>query len=425
MSLKVENQKSVLENNNMLAVLVLSNPPSPCNVENWYWKHVAGVPFLLRNILTIQQGGVKRLILFAGKNVTAVEELYRRAKDDSRVMLELECVSDPLNLVESVKRDKGVLFLDGSALNFKTEIEEARQLGLARQKQGASGPFSIDPEKLKSLAENSGDQDLLTGLRNIQLQYPYSQAEIFQEGAFKVVLADADENWQIARPEDFEAVSDRLIMANGLDNDSFMDRYFTRHISRQLTRQIVKTPITPNQLTIVSLAIGLEAAGCFLFGGYGMGILGAGLLLLSVWIDCCDGEVARIKFMESPLGKRLDIICDNLVHIAVFFAIGMGLYGSTHKSLFILLGSLAVLGSLICFILMSPKIVNSKSQNGNLKTFIDHNKDLADRLANRDFTYLLFTMALIGSLDIFIGLTALGANAFAGYLLYNKFKTAS
>jgi len=425
MSLKIGHQKSVPENKNLFAVLVLSDPPSLCKAEDWYWNKIAGVPFLLRNILSIQEGGVKHLILFAGKNAPAIEELCRRARNDSRVRLKLECVSGPENLVESVKADSGALFLDGSVLNSITGIEATLQSGLADKNQGTSRVLSMDPENLKSLVERIEDQGLLACLGKINFQDLRPPTEFPQDGALKVVFAEADENWRLARPEDFDTVSDRLIKTSGLSNDSFMDRNFTRHVSRQLTRQIIKTPITPNQLTIVSLAVGLEAAGCFLFGGYGMSILGAGLLLLSACIDCCDGEIARLKFMESPVGKRLDIFCDNLVHVAVFFAIGMGLYGSTNKSLFILLGSLAVMGSLISFILLSPKIVNSKSQSSHFQLSVNREKDFVDHLANRDFTYFLFIMAMIGSLDIFIGLTAVGANALAGYLLYNKFKTAS
>jgi len=57
MSLKIGHQKSVPENKNLFAVLVLSDPPSLCKAEDWYWNKIAGVPFLLRNILSIQQGG--------------------------------------------------------------------------------------------------------------------------------------------------------------------------------------------------------------------------------------------------------------------------------------------------------------------------------------------------------------------------------
>ncbi len=425
MSLQVDHEKTVPERENSLAVLILSNPPSPHKAGDWYWKNIAGVPFLLRNILSVQQGGVKRLVIFARDNMTGVEELCQRAREDSRVMVELECVWTPEDLAESVKSEGEILFLDGSAINSKTGVEQARKLGSSGLNSETGEPFLMDPVKLKSLAQNCGDQGLLACLRDIRFQETCSSADNSQEDPFRVMLADADENGRVTRQNDFDLMNERLLQASGLDNDSFMDRHFTRHISRYLTRQIIKTPITPNQLTLVSLAVGLEAAGCFLFGGYGMSLLGAALLLLSACIDCSDGEIARLKFMESPFGKRLDIICDNLVHIAVFFSIGMGLYGSTNKSLFIILGSLAVLGSLVCFIVLSPNIINSKSQNGHLKIFLDRDKGLEDSLANRDFTYLLFIMALIGSLDIFIGMTALGANAFAGYLLYNKFISAS
>jgi len=425
MSLKIDRQKAVPENQNLFVVLVLSNPPSPLKAEDWYWNKIAGIPFLLRNILSIQKAGVKRLILFAGKNGPAIEELCQRAGKDSRVRLKLECVSGSENWVESVKADGDALFLNGSALNSTTGIEETLQFGLAGKNLGTSRDLFMDPENLESFVARIEDQGLLACLGNIDSQDLCPPTEFSQDGAFRAVFADAGENWRLACPEDFDAVSDRLIETSGLSNDSFMDRYFTRHVSRQLTRQFIKTPITPNQLTIVSLAVGLEAAVCFLFGGYGMSILGAGLLLLSACIDCTDGEIARLKFMETPIGKRLDIFCDNLVHVAVFFAIGMGLYGSTNKSLFILLGSLAVMGSLICFILLSPKIVNSKSRSNDFQLSVNREKDFVDQLANRDFTYFLFLMAVIGSLDIFIGLTAVGANALAGYLLYNKFKPAS
>jgi len=323
MSLQMDHQKSVPENKNLFAVLVLPNPPSPQEARDWYWKPIAGVPFLLRNILSIQQGGVKRLIIYARKNMARVEELCQRARDDSRVRIELECVYDAEDLVASLKSEGGALFLDGSVLSSKARVEEARESDIASHQQEISRSFLMDPEKLRSMIETNEDPCLLNGLRNSQFQEPCSPTEISEESVFKVVLAKADENWRVSRREDFALMGERLIGVSGLDNDSFMDRHLTRRISRNLTRQLIKTPITPNQLTIVSLAIGLEAAGCFLFGGYGMGLLGAGLLLLSACIDCSDGEIARLKFMESQFGKRLDIICDNLVHIAVFFAIGM------------------------------------------------------------------------------------------------------
>ena len=126
--------------------------------------------------------------------------------------------------------------------------------------------------------------------------------------------------------------------------------------------------------------------------------------------------------MESELGSKLDLLSDNIVHFAVFFSIGMGLYYSTGQAVYKTLGAFAVLGSLISFVLLSTQIVEKKSMAG-ADSSVSTKKKFADKLANRDFTYFLLLMALAGRLDIFIIITALGANAFALYLVY--FKTRS
>jgi hypothetical protein len=51
-------------------------------------------------------------------------------------------------------------------------------------------------------------------------------------------------------------------------------------------------------------------------------------------------------------------------------------------------------------------------------------KPLTNNLANRDFIYFLFLMAIIGRVDIFICITAIGSNIFAAYLIYSKIKSA-
>jgi phosphatidylglycerophosphate synthase len=89
------------------------------------------------------------------------------------------------------------------------------------------------------------------------------------------------------------------------------------------------------------------------FGGHKMEIVGSVLLLVSAWVDCADAEVARLKYITSEWGAKLDIISDNIFYCSVYFAIGMGLYFSTRESIFKYLGMMAVLGSLTAFILLS------------------------------------------------------------------------
>ena len=202
-----------------------------------------------------------------------------------------------------------------------------------------------------------------------------------------------------------------------------MDKSVTRFFSRQLTKLFLKTPLSPNMITILSLFIGLISAIFFFQGSYQANVMGATLLLLSAWVDCTDGEIARLKFLESKVGARLDIICDNLVHFSVFFAIGMGLYQTSGNNIFILFGLLAVFGSLISFLFLSSSIIDNKKNASANTTNLKKKKTLTANLANRDFIYFLFFMSLVGRVDIFICVTAFGANIFAFYLSYLKIKS--
>jgi len=166
---------------------------------------------------------------------------------------------------------------------------------------------------------------------------------------------------------------------------------------------------------LIALAVGLAGAGCFLLGSYAGGVAGAALILISAWIDCSDGEVARLRFQETPLGGTLDIWADNLVHAAAFFSLGMGLYFSTEQGIYKILGSVAVVGTLVSFALLHSAVIESKTRaaQGDSEAA---GSPVLDHLANRDFTYVLFALALIDQLPVFLILTAFGSNIFAAWL---------
>ena len=118
----------------------------------------------------------------------------------------------------------------------------------------------------------------------------------------------------------------------------------------------------------------------------------------------------------------MDILCDNLVHFSVFFAIGMGSYQSTGNNIFIFFGALAVFGSLVSFLILSSSIIDKKEKGSANAADLKKKNTLTDNIANRDFIYFLFFMSLIGRVDIFICITAFGSNIFAAYLAYSKIK---
>ena len=367
--------------NKHTAVLFLPAPPE----SGWYLKKIAGVPFLLRNILTLQGLGVEKLVAWTEESIREREIFSESIKADQRLQLELNWISK--ESFSSILGASSFLIFDGSTLLNDYESQEV---------QVNAGNSKSFPEELMQCFDNK---------------------EVY---LFKSESLDRTE--LLKNEQGFYEAEERLLKSCGLNNDSFMDRLITRFISRQLTSLFLKTSYTPNQITFLSLFIGLAAALCFFYGGHKMGIAGSILLIVSAWIDCVDGEVARLKFMTSEWGAKVDIFSDNIVHCSVFFAIGMGLYFSTGESIFKYLGLLAVLGNLTCFILLSKNILRKKAKATKKLPLESYSENFSDQLANRDFIYFLFALALFGRLDVFILLAAAGSNFLAIYLVCKKLK---
>lgn len=123
---------------------------------------------------------------------------------------------------------------------------------------------------------------------------------------------------------------------------------FDRRISLWFSRRLVHFPILPNQITVGSTAIGLAGALLLGLGTYGPQLIGALLLTFSIIVDGCDGEVARIKYMESDAGRRLDFFLDNVVNSLAIFTVGAGHYWNGGPAFYLwgsVISALAALGS--------------------------------------------------------------------------------
>ena len=391
---------------NVCAVLALPRPPEELSAIDWYWEKICGVPLLVRNIISLQRAGLNSLLIYHNGEGA---ELYKRLGEEKKISIKLNWITDASEVIKSIENYPALIF-NGAALHSKQEIQSAMD----------SMTNNIETS-LRYI-----ERDAMTeSLNQIILGNELSLTQSVGDQELSVAFLPGKEDRRMSKPQDFLTQHERLLKGSGLSNDTFMDRTVTRFFSRQFTRLFLQTPLSPNMITLLSLVIGLISALYFFQGTYENSIIGSGLLLLSAWIDCTDGEIARLKFMESKIGGKLDILCDNLVHFAVFFAIGMGLYQSTGQSIYKLAGAFAVLGSLISFLLLSSSIIDGKEKASGSASGEKAKNNLNDKLANRDFIYFLFFMAMVGRMDVFICITAVGSNIFAGYLIYSRFKNTS
>jgi phosphatidylglycerophosphate synthase len=202
-------------------------------------------------------------------------------------------------------------------------------------------------------------------------------------------------------------------------SDGTVDKYFNRPCGRPLSRLLIHTPVTPNQVSVASSAIGLAGA-CLLARGDALSAtMGALLFQLSAVIDCVDGDVARMVFKESRLGKWLDLAGDQVVHGAVFIGIGVGLARSGSSAPVSWLATSAVVGALISFGIVLRGMLSGGSR-GNSKL-----QALIDRATNRDFSVLVLLLALCNSLDWFLWMAAIGSHVFWVLLLLLQWNSPS
>lgn len=107
-----------------------------------------------------------------------------------------------------------------------------------------------------------------------------------------------------------------------LEAEELVDEHLHRPLARLLIPGLARTPITPNQVTFLSGLIGV-IGGILLGAGAHRPtfLLGAGVLLfISVVLDCCDGQLARIRGISSTTGA----VVDGLADYAVGLAMGIG-----------------------------------------------------------------------------------------------------
>ena len=195
-----------------------------------------------------------------------------------------------------------------------------------------------------------------------------------------------------------------LLICNKLkkDTDGPISRILNRPISLRISKLLLKTGITPNQISILSFIIGLAGASFFFNGEYFYLILGGILVHIHSIVDGCDGEVARLKIRQTKYGGWLDSVLDRYADAAIILGLVYG-YWSIHGDITIwIIGFFALIGSFL------------NSYTSDKYDSIFKNEDMAKRSKfrmGRDVRLLLITIgALTNQIPIILIILAAIAN---------------
>jgi phosphatidylglycerophosphate synthase len=191
-----------------------------------------------------------------------------------------------------------------------------------------------------------------------------------------------------------------------------------RHFSIPVSKILIRLPVTPNQVTTASLAIGLWSCWYFLSPTPSDRITGSLLFLLAYILDNCDGEVARHLNMASDFGEKYDTFVDWVVHSCFFAALGFGIALETNNNIFLWLGLAGSIGGTINYLIprflnrknkVSENLVHEESKPKNTKDFMVY---VFRELFRADFCFIVLVLTPFNLLWLILIAGAIGAQVY-------------
>lgn len=200
-----------------------------------------------------------------------------------------------------------------------------------------------------------------------------------------------------------------------------------RHLSYLTTRALYCLPVTPNQITGMSLVLGLGGAWLFRQDDYASTLVAAALLVSCYVLDNSDGEIARLKRLSSEFGKRFDTFVDWIVHAAFFLCLGWGVAERTADDLWLWCGGLAAFGGTVNYVIDSKRDTRERAagiekiEDGPDGTGSDR-LVFTSRVLRNDFCFIVFALVLVDAVWLLLPAAAIGAQAYWGLQFVNNFR---
>ncbi|MDA9651246.1 CDP-alcohol phosphatidyltransferase family protein [Pelagibacteraceae bacterium] len=109
-------------------------------------------------------------------------------------------------------------------------------------------------------------------------------------------------------------------------------------LAKLITPYFLKTSLTPNYITIISGIFGVVGSLMLISNQHFYLIISAILIQLYAILDLVDGDVARIKNLQSTFGMWLDIFFDKLIDFLLIFSLTLGIFFETNEVIYLIIG---------------------------------------------------------------------------------------
>jgi len=418
--------------------------------------HISGVALLKRIVLDLRRAKVSRIVVVLDKPHEGIERLLARPEIGIRPI----CTTDDDWRERALEgRGEDALLLDANRLyDFRTLA------ALAATRLGdLKALISIDlnpsdatrePERRftvydgKPLENGFIENQNLSAHRvgacalNHQLleEFIALPREQRYETASQLVAQDEAAFFDvgngfvqpISSQKDLRVAEKRILRYVWKETDG-IHAHANKRLALPIIKLLLKTPITPNMISVAGVFVSIAAGYFFSRGSYPYFVLGAAISYLSALFDHFDGSVARLKNMESAFGAYFEQACDFAYYFSFAIGVTIGLYRETNNQTYIFLGAALIFGAMAGLLTISYQrkvFASNPSQFGAQaqRKLEDNKQNPIYRFGRNTYffakrpvmPYYVFFFAVLDMLPFILFMAALGANLFWSIQLYSN-----
>jgi phosphatidylglycerophosphate synthase len=319
---------------------------------------LAGLPIAERVLRAARRAGYTRIIVWApntsscadahGPSTVLRTGLHRLARSIDANIRVAVTESDWWTAIAHLQGSDLVTTIGAGTVVSPALLEAARSMvpAAGQALDVAAGPAWPESGVLRLQAADAVDRGRLASeLRERRLRaLPLPSGEDVSHGRAHLALRVTNHD---------ELAGAELTMRRSIykSTDAKLAR-FNRRMSLPISLLLIRTPITANQISVMLVALGLYSGWLFSLGHYWTGVFGGVLSLAGSILDGSDGEIARLKYQESALGCWIETFGDYSYYFATFIGLTAGAVRQTGWSLFYWVGAIALMGTVLSFVLL-------------------------------------------------------------------------
>ena len=333
-------------------------------IRNPEWELGNGI-----SLLTARERLNEPFLLLMADHVldqAVLDRLLSEPLDDGEVILAADFGVNGNHLVDL--DDVTKILVDGHRL-----VEIGKQLGTYSAFD--TGAFLCSPHIFDAAEESvrEGDRSVSGAIHRLAMK-----------GKAKVV--DVRERWvDVDTPHDLQNANRLLYQNLAKPEDGFISRVINRRVSTAIVTPLLlklSKGITANQVSVLAFVVSFMAGLAFFLG---LPIMGGIVIQLASILDGSDGEVARLKKIQSPFGNFFDAVLDRysdgFILFGMFYymltasAVG-GLLGPSSAALIVGVSMLALLGTLMVSYTSAKSVADLGYRYGGRWTAAGRGRDL-------------------------------------------------